>query len=241
MFIFAFCSTAGWVLEFLYRSMVEKKFVNPGFLSGCCLPIYGTGGISLYILCMPMDNLVDSIPLKILLVFFGGSLIMTLIELIGGFILLKFFDMRLWDYTELKFNFKGIICLEFSLIWGLCCLGFYFIAYPWLKDLANLVCGQTQWVLFIGIYFGVFIVDLSNSLDLATKIKAYAKESKRRINFERLKTDSMGNLNTRLKKLGHFFLPTNKMRSYIDGVYRATQEKADELHKIAEEKLKRRK
>ena len=29
----------------------------------------------------------------------------------------KFFNKDYWDYTEEKYNYQGIICLRFSLIW----------------------------------------------------------------------------------------------------------------------------
>ena len=54
-FIFIVGSTGGWVLEFFYRHFVPsigqtKKWVNPGFLSGPWLPLYGTGLSCLYLM-----------------------------------------------------------------------------------------------------------------------------------------------------------------------------------------------
>ena len=43
-FLFFVGSLTGWVLELFYRRFVsQKKWVNPGFLSGPYLPIYGFG------------------------------------------------------------------------------------------------------------------------------------------------------------------------------------------------------
>ena len=41
-----------------------------------------------------------------------------MLELVGGYALLKIFHARWWDYTSKPFNYHGYICLEFSIIWG---------------------------------------------------------------------------------------------------------------------------
>ena len=38
---FSFYAFAGWIMETLYRSIQQRRVVNPGFLSGPFLPIYG--------------------------------------------------------------------------------------------------------------------------------------------------------------------------------------------------------
>ena len=43
VFIFFLGSTFGWVLELFFRRIVHKKWINPGFLTGPYLPIYGFG------------------------------------------------------------------------------------------------------------------------------------------------------------------------------------------------------
>ena len=43
VFIFFIGSTLGYVLELFYRRIAGGKWVNPGFLIGPYLPIYGFG------------------------------------------------------------------------------------------------------------------------------------------------------------------------------------------------------
>ena len=45
LFEFIIFSTTGWILEVIYRSLNNKKIVNPGFLTGPYLPIYGIGAV----------------------------------------------------------------------------------------------------------------------------------------------------------------------------------------------------
>ena len=54
------------------------------------------------------------------------GLLMTLIELIGGIIGLKN-NVRLWDYSDIWGNYKGLICPLFSLIWTLIGALYYFV------------------------------------------------------------------------------------------------------------------
>ena len=43
VFIFFLGSVVGWILELVYRRILHGKLVNPGFLVGPYLPIYGFG------------------------------------------------------------------------------------------------------------------------------------------------------------------------------------------------------
>ncbi len=51
-----------------------------------------------------------------------GSLIITAFELISGLIFNRAFMLDVWDYSEQKFNFKGQICLFYSVMWALLCI-----------------------------------------------------------------------------------------------------------------------
>ena len=90
--------------------------MNPGFLTGPYLPIYGFGvaflyGISNIPLGIP-NEIVDVI-VRILLI----GVAMTLVEFIAGLIFIKGFGVKLWDYSNRKGNIMGIICPVFSLAW----------------------------------------------------------------------------------------------------------------------------
>ena len=80
VFIFFIGSTFGYVLELFFRRIVHKKWVNPGFLVGPYLPIYGFGLCTLTVIYLIFSKLVVNPFLIIILM----GLSMTLIELIGG-------------------------------------------------------------------------------------------------------------------------------------------------------------
>ena len=109
---FAFYSFMGWIMEVVYRSISQREFINAGFLYGPFVPLYGFGAAFLIFL----EFLIHQWPLPIKIVVYGIAL--TLIEYIAGFLLEKTFKLKLWDYSDDKFNIHGRVCLLFSLCWA---------------------------------------------------------------------------------------------------------------------------
>lgn len=57
-FIFATGGICGWILKVFYRRFVSQKhWVNPGFLVGPCLPLYGESLCILYFLAGLEDDI----------------------------------------------------------------------------------------------------------------------------------------------------------------------------------------
>ena len=109
---FLIYSFLGWCVEVAYAAVTRGKLVNRGFLNGPVCPIYGFGMLALLFALTPLlDNN--------LLLFVGGVIIPSAIELAGGWLLYRLYHTRWWDYTDRPFNVGGFICLEFSLYWGL--------------------------------------------------------------------------------------------------------------------------
>ncbi|HEY1405514.1 MAG TPA: hypothetical protein VF857_02795, partial [Spirochaetota bacterium] len=58
------------------------------------------------------------------------AFITTALELAIGFITQRIFGHRLWDYRDNRFNFKGMICLQYSLIWAALAWVFFYLIFP---------------------------------------------------------------------------------------------------------------
>ncbi len=185
--VFIICATFGYLLEVVYRSIKLKRLINPGFLVGFCLPIYGVGGVILYLLCLIDLSFIPYKSLQVICLVVIATIIMTLIEYIAGTISIKVFKNKLWDYSDRWGNIQGVICPLFSFVWGLCCLGFYFLVFPWIGTLAEAVSESFVGVFFVGIYYGIFAVDLCYSLNVLSKIRTYSIKIKELINFENFK------------------------------------------------------
>lgn len=107
-FIYGFL---GWVLENAFSYAVTGHYQEDGFLIGPFKPMYAiamTWIIQLY----------KYFPNKIFLLFIS-ILIPTTVEYITGIMMRKYFNKDYWDYSNEKYNYKGIICLRFSIAWSI--------------------------------------------------------------------------------------------------------------------------
>lgn len=190
LFLYCVCATAGWLIEVVYRGFRHHKVVNPGFLTGCCLPLYGVGGSVLYFLSGLKLRFLPNEYVRVAVVLLMAMVVMTLIELVGGWIAVRFFHIRLWDYSGEWMNFKGLICPKFSLFWGLICAAYYFLLYLPFHTFVQGVIELPLLILAVGIYLGVFAVDLVHSLRLLQRIKAYAGHMRTLINIDQLKQNA---------------------------------------------------
>ena len=136
-FLFFIGCTAGWIMEVLFRRFnkqnVDRKWINPGFLTGPYLPLYGFGLCILYLLAgLEKYNLIANPIWNKVVLFIAMAFCMTLIEYIAGVIFIVGMKVKLWDYSKEKFNYKGIICLRFSIIWAILGALYYFCIHPYI-------------------------------------------------------------------------------------------------------------
>lgn len=138
-FLFAAGCLLGWCIEVLFRRFSPqnktRQWINPGFLTGPYLPLYGFGLCALYLLAtletfIPVENAA----LRKLLLFAVMAAAMTLLEYIAGLIFIKRLHIQLWDYSGMWLNLDGIICPLFSLCWALLGAAYYFLIHPYILD-----------------------------------------------------------------------------------------------------------
>ena len=192
LLLFSSGSMIGWCLEVFYRRFKpdnkERVWINPGFLCGPCLPLYGFGLTLLYLLALLEKHIgIDNDVLRKTVLFAIMALAMTLIELIAGEIFIIRRHLKLWDYTDLRFNYKGIICLRFSVYWALLGAVYYFFIHPRILNGLAWFSRNLLFTFVIGVFYGILIIDLSYSFKLTAKIKAFAEENEMVIRYEDLK------------------------------------------------------
>ena len=161
---FALYSFAGWIIELAYRSCRQKKFVNPGFLFGPFVPLYGTGAIAVIILHAYISNT------NIALQFIIYLVILSAIEYITGEFFERVWGLKLWEYSNKIFNIKGKVSLAFSIVWALMALIAINFIHPYI---ANYVYGiESAHAKLASIVLGVyFITDFCFSVILLNKFK----------------------------------------------------------------------
>ncbi|MCD8041303.1 MAG: putative ABC transporter permease [Clostridia bacterium] len=186
-FLFFVGSVLGWCIEVLFRRFFSaKKWINPGFLTGPYLPLYGFGLTLMFFICLiPVNTGAAWADKLILIVIIGAA--MTLIEYIAGLIFIKGMKIKLWDYTNRWGNIQGIICPLFSLLWAIVGAIYVLLLHSFVTGWVSWFVSHIVFAFFVGVFFGVFIIDLCHSINLTAKISKFAKTNKVVISLERFK------------------------------------------------------
>ena len=114
----------GFLWETLIFIAKDNTFRNRGFFYGPWLPVYGIGAVVFYCLFHSSRETISIRSLRKsnrlflfktkyhpLTIFIKTALLGTALELVIGWFLDIFFDLRYWDYSSYPFNFHGYICL----------------------------------------------------------------------------------------------------------------------------------
>jgi len=172
-FLFFLYSVLGWIVETSYVAVIDKKIVNRGFLIGPYLPIYGLSSI---IMILYLSQYKEN-PLT---VFLLAIFVCSFLEYITSYLMEKIFKARWWDYSNLKFNLNGRVCLRNSTLFGILGLLLIYIVNPLLIKL--IINMNETWLLIIIITcLIIFIIDFIISFNVIMKIKH---------NFDELKLDA---------------------------------------------------
>ncbi len=220
-FLFFIGSLIGWCLEVLFRRFysygnAKKKWVNPGFCTGPYLPLYGISLCLLYLLAsLEVPSPIKSAFGNKLLLFLIMTLCITLVEYLAGLLALKVFKVRLWDYSKERGNLQGIICPRFSAIWAVLSAVYYFLIHPYIKNALHWLSQNLAFSFVIGLFFGVFLLDVAHSAQLVTKLKKFAEENNIILKYETLK-ESIRTSYEASKKKYRFFRPLHSDRPLLE-------------------------
>lgn len=164
-FVYSFI---GYICEVLYCSIPQKRFVNRGFLYGPWLPIYGFGGLIVVIFLDPLS----SYPIA---VFIFAFLLTSVLEYFTSWLLEKLFSVKLWDYSRMKVNINGRVCLLNSTLFGIMGLAAEYIVQPFMSRIVHDI--PSACIHSISILIAVLLsVDATLSI---IKMKAFKDELRR--------------------------------------------------------------
>lgn len=108
-------SFLGWVMECIVIRREKGRWENRGFAHLPFCIIYGFGAMLGFALLRPFSG-------NYVLLYLVGAVLATLFEYLTARLMLRLFGTFWWDYTNKPFNYKGILCLESTLGWGLIAL-----------------------------------------------------------------------------------------------------------------------
>lgn len=211
-FLFFIGAVSGWVIELIFRRFFstanpERKWINPGFCTGPYVPLYGFGLCILYLIASLESSFGWGVfYYQKIILFLAMAIMMTVIEYIAGIFLLKVAHIRLWDYSRERWNVQGLICPRFSLIWSLLGAMYYFVIHPRILNALNWFSQNLAFSFVIGLFFGIFLIDVAHSLQLANKLQKFAVENDVIVRYEHLKLQ-IRNAHEEKKLKYYFFFP----------------------------------
>jgi uncharacterized membrane protein len=185
--IFAIGSLIGWVLELFYRRFAHGRWINPGFLVGPYVPLYGAGLVGLFLLCSIDYAFIPSPHLKNAFVVALITASMTLIEYFTGLVFIKGLKVKLWDYSNQWGNVQGIICPLFTFFWGAIGAFYYFVLHARIVGAIEFLANHIEFSFFVGIFFGIFAVDVVYSFRIVARITEWAKANGLTVKYEQFK------------------------------------------------------
>ena len=165
-------STAGWIGEMIYHSIVIKHLSEKrGFLNGFLCPIYGHGALLvLYVLNGGLKNPI--------LTFLAGMALTTALEYFTSWMMEAIFHMRWWDYSRKKIQLNGRICLQNSLLFGLACVLLCHVVNPpvmaWLFHIGSAYTIPVASFLF-GLYLMDNVLSVRSAIQLSHRLDKLAK------------------------------------------------------------------
>ena len=168
---FAVYSVLGWVCETVYCSVIQRKFVNRGFLKGPVCPVYGVGAVLVVLLLRSVSH-------NIAALFLSGMVVTTVLEYITSVLLEKLFQMRWWDYTHYKFQINGRVCLLNSLMFGGLSVIMMRLLHPAVERLVGAL--SEFWLYLVsGIVLAVFAADTITTVRSLLTLKGKLAELQR--------------------------------------------------------------
>lgn len=108
-FIYSFL---GWCMECVVIRKELGYWENRGFAKLPFCVIYGFGTFAAMLLFSPLTD-------NWLVLYIVCMISATAFEYLVAMIMLKLFGNIWWNYDHKRFNYKGILCLESTLGWGL--------------------------------------------------------------------------------------------------------------------------
>lgn len=193
--IYSFC---GWVLESTYKSILEKKIINSGFLAGPFCPIYGYGALIMYFALRDVTN-------NIIVLFLFGTIALSVFEYIVGLFLEIVFQTKYWDYSNRKFNIHGRVCLLNSIYWGILGIIFMRVIHPLIENFVSLI-PNTLLMLIVSIGVVYLLMDTVNTTVKVIKINIKLKD------WERLTEDIKNKIDAINAKNSVRFENINKLK-----------------------------
>lgn len=155
--LFFMISFIGWLWEVLLYLYMEQRFVNRGILFGPWLPIYGAGGLLMFLLLHKLKK-------RPFLVFTLSLVICSVLEYLMSWFLEALWGVRWWDYSGYFMNISGRICLLSSIMFGVGGVAILYLLVPLLDKLYLKIPAKARKIICILLLL-LFVLDATYAAD----------------------------------------------------------------------------
>lgn len=109
LWLFFLYSFLAWILETVVAAIKNKYFANRGLVNLPFCILYGSAAVFISVFGAELDGI---------WLYIGSVILGTVFEWIAGHLIEKIYHEKWWDYSDMRFNLDGYVCLRMSLIWG---------------------------------------------------------------------------------------------------------------------------
>lgn len=142
---------------FIYKLL--KVSNKSGFMKLFWTPFYGCGVLLDIIIYDYLKKKIKDKKKRIIILSISLFIILSLLEYIGGILLLKLFNKVMWSYTNIPFHIGKYVSLPSSLLWVLMSLLYLFVIRKYTDKLISKIHPSITIVLSI-----IFAIDLIISI-----------------------------------------------------------------------------
>ncbi|MEG0304570.1 MAG: putative ABC transporter permease [Oscillospiraceae bacterium] len=157
--VFFLYSFMGWIMECIVIRHEKGFWENRGFVHGPFCIIYGFGAMLGYMMLKPFS-------FNWVLLFITSACIATAFEYLTARLMIKAFGNLWWDYKDKPLNYKGILCLESTLGWGVIGILLFAGMHSTMFYIAGLlpqnIANATAFILICG-YVCDFVLSMRNA------------------------------------------------------------------------------
>lgn len=245
LFLFFAGSIIGWCIELIWRRFFssnnpERKWINPGFLTGPYLPLYGFSLIILFLLSFINVSWIENVIVQKIVLFLLMAASITFFEYIAGLIFIKGMKIKLWDYSDCWGNIQGIICPLYSVFWYALSAIYYFLIHPRILNWLFWFTNHMEFCLVIGFFYGIFSIDVFYSLNVMAKIRKFAASNNIVIRLENLQQTIRAKNDENKEKI-HFWRSMKSDKLSLNEHLKNFKDLFDKLSENIESKFDKRK
>lgn len=140
-------------IGFIYENIIEfvrGKKTGSGMLYGPFTPIYGIGALLILVISKFIFNILNlNKVLEVIIIVLSLTIILTVLEWIGGILIEKIFHVTFWNYSNFKFHIGKYVALEVSFIWALGSLLVIYVLQPLINKFIFSIPSYVTYILII--------------------------------------------------------------------------------------------